>query len=498
MQKRFCFHLKVLVMFLSVLISFMTLMTSTFGYAEDVTVVSGVLDDLSRDTTFSEDNFSIASDKPSSLNDLMSVIQVAEGDKGCFYVYTYTAYPNYVFDAQYITMALSEDVDYSRYDLELLDCNVSMTLHKYLVKDFCVKDNDQRYYGISGIYYNSVSDIITDGDASEINPDKPGKPDGTFVPVPGGSLSVDAEYDATFSSSQTVVLRSAVVSTYWIVDGHGDSVSYRTKEIEKLLTISSDDLYCGHIEYPLSAPWDILINSGYNNKSCNSNFIAFKTDIAVEKIYSAKVVCDIVKVSQETNNATGKTDKSQTLTENVENTLTVDDTVKVEDFLHFYTWKRIQNVDDFVSSEELTSEAKEMISGFQWVLRFNETEYTQNQDLISYSVVSEYVENVQILQLGYMSGGQVFNVGVVSDVITPDKIPENDVEATGWRGFRDKLINGYIMPILLVLCVVILLLTLPIWVPFVVTVIKYIFKGVWFILTLPYLLIKRIAKGGKE
>lgn len=388
-------------------------------FAKAVSEYSNVVDDLSRDETFNVENYPELETLPESSSEMLKVLQVAEGDSGQLYVYVYAPYQTEY--AEHVMMSLTKDTDYRRYDLEL--CNVAGALEKYVVKGFKASNYPKRFYHIS---------------------------------------SISCQYNGWLNDDEGSIIMgevSSIVDNCWMVSGSGNNVVYKTNEVQESIYIPASDMLCGHIKYTLDAPWDILINSSYNQKSCNSNFIAFKTDIAIDKINSAGVVYDLIKTTQETSNVTGQTEKRQTTTENVATELTVEDTVKLEDLSHYYTWKRIQSVDEFIDSEELTPEAQEAISELQWVLRFTETEYTQNQDLLGYSIISEYVENVQIFKLEYMRDGDVYNVGVISDIVSPDNQPENDVEKTEEKGIKNKdRKKSFVVVAILTIAVLLLLL----------------------------------------
>ena len=108
-----------------------------------------------------------------------------------------------------------------------------------------------------------------------------------------------------------------------------------------------------------------------------------------------------------------------------------------------YTWNRILKSSDFV--EELKKEThvftikNKDVSESQFVFRFLETERNETNSSMGQSLRTEMgmrVFNVGLLRLKFLSGNRVYNLGVVSDLVTDDGIPDFSVTAA------DNILNN--------------------------------------------------------
>ena len=409
-----------------------------------VSEYSDVLDDLSRDETFDASDFPELDTLPDMPYDLLDVIQIAEGDKGSLYIYVYAPYDTK--PAEYITMSLSKQTDYSRYKIKL--CSANGALEKYVVDGFKTKDARQRAYLISAIYY---------------------------------------PYDVQFSDYFEVDCYSATIDNFWIAEGKGDNVVYRTKEIDNVIQIPAEDLYAGYIFYPTG----FFLIPGRSN--VNSNFIAFRSDIQIDKLMSAKVVYDLhYKYFSMAGFITSQNEEG--VKENEEVFLSEEDSVTLEDWHYKYEWERIQSAKEFIATEDLTDEAKGALANFDWVLRFCETENYTYTDGNYTTINREWVENAQILQLTYKTAGKVYTVGVVSDVVTPDNTPENDVVKTGIRGFFNSVFGDLTKLLYLIIGLVLLGVLAPLWFP----IVQIIFTGLWWLVSAPFKAIANAVKKRKN
>ena len=434
-------------------------------FAETATEHSDVLADLSADEAFSIEDYSVIADRTEKArDDEMDVLQFAEGDKGCLYVYVYKPYST-VQNAKYITLSTNnpDKPNFRRYSLTFCNQTENGALQKYALKSFTVSSETQRYYHVSGIYFDAsvnpyVIEDFLDGTSSNYSPD-------------------DFEINCY----------STKIDKFWIASGTGDATTWQTSEVEASITIPAEDLFVGHIHYPTG----FFLTPGKSN--VNSNFVAFRTDVQINKLFAAKVAYDLCyKYFSMAGWVTSVNEEG--VKKDQETTLTVEDTVTLEDWHYKYKWERIQTVNKFVATEELTDDTKTALEGFDYVLRFVETDnYTYSDG--TYSTINrEWVENVQILQFRYMTAGIMYNVGVVSDVVTPDAEPENDVTKTGVRGFLDSGAGSLAKLLLLAIGIVILSLLAPFWWP----VLEIVFKGLWWLVSAPFKAIANAVKKRKN
>ena len=146
--KRKISTLFLIVVFLLDFLTFLPLKVS----AEEVTY-SNVLDDLQKDPDFDPIDY------PAKADDFsLQVIQLAEGDNGELFVYVYQ--PSAKFTPLVATsINISQehkDIKFYNYTLTLL--NQKGVLQKYIVDDFTVKKDSNRYYEITSIYRKPIDD----------------------------------------------------------------------------------------------------------------------------------------------------------------------------------------------------------------------------------------------------------------------------------------------------------------------------------------------------
>ena len=365
-------------------------------YAEEG--ITSVIQDLSADKTFDWESY------PNKANDYsLEVITVAESTNDELFIYVYQPSDQTKdFPATSINLSttINSDIKFKNYKLKLLSSE--NVFDKYVVLDFKTPDSTIRYYDISGIYRAFDSSL---GDES------------TF---------------GTSSTSTEVVFKVAKRFTF---SDENDATSLSVSEIEVVEIINP---YAGFIQY----------NAGFflmQNKACRSHFIAFSTDYKIDKLMQADVEWDFYRVRQLKAillpflNSEQKSETVQAAA-----TLLSDDPVSYMGdgwFAKEYNWQRIQSVDEFISSEELTDATKTALedSGATWVLRFFESPILTNtsggpspiEDTFYYNV-----ENVNVLRLNFMSDGTAYNLGAVANKVTGDSIPDNvntnEYDPLGW------------------------------------------------------------------
>lgn len=428
---RKCLYFSFPALLLAIVLLICTALPPSKAFAAETseTKYTGVLEDLQKDDSFR------AEDYPEKADDYsLDVIQVAESiDKELFvYVYQPAAYER-VLDATSINLstAINDSLHYVNYDLTLLDR--SGVFAKYLVEGVTVKDDALRYYDISSIFRAWNGDI-----------DEPGE-DGNVI------HEVSYAVGKLFSASTV-----------------GEEVSYECLTTE---TIEVTDKHVGLIRY----------NNGFilsRFEKCDSHYIAFSTDLPMDKLLEADVY--FVSQYQMTRHY-----NNWALDDVFESGEKVDEYVSLKYtdvasnpadglFSKEYEWNRIESVEDFIKNEDLTDETLASLEGKQWVLRFYETEWKQLYNDWYTEWQRTLVSEVSILRLKFETQGKVYNLGVVDNKQTGDLAPDNN--NTNEYGL-DKLYD--IMKI--ILAVLALVLAVVVLAPF----LPYVLKFILWLLMLP-------------
>ena len=402
--------------------------------ATSTTNYSGVLEDLQKDPNFDESIY-----VEDNNNYSISVIQIAESVNKELFVYVYQPAQRMVKTTSInISTTTGEAIKPINYELQLIDS--SNTLYKYLVVDFVVSDDTVRYYNIPSIFrlYN---------------------------------IAIDDELDNDNTVSE-VVYEVAKLYTLKTVD---NQIVYDCQATEVVEIV---DKYVGFVRYDSDREWTSI------GGTLDSHYVAFSTDRDIDMLYEADV--DFVSRSY---TATGN---NYTYEDSEDKSVTVSyhERVEYEDGLfkkHKYIWQRISTAKDFVSNNDLSSDVEEDILTMQYVLQFYETAYTETP-VVSVpgsnlkNAKGTQVTDVTILRLKFEENGEVYNLGVVDNKQSGDTTPDN-ADDDLWEKLKKILI---IVGIVL-LCVVFL----PFILYLLFFVIKYIIKIIWWILSLPFKLIKK-------
>ena len=207
--------------------------------SENEKTASGVLEDLSKDASFSAENY------PSSAKDYsLQIIQLAESTDKELFVYVYQPSGDKVKASSInISTTINDDISFFNYSLELL--NFEGTLFKYKVTGFEVKKDPVRYYAISSIYRPFDAGI---GDKKSGN--------NTINEV---NYAVNRQY--CFGEINGKPYASCV-------------------DIE---TIVITDKFVGFVRYPDG--FKLFTGAG----ACDSHFVAFNTDKKIDKLFEADV-----------------------------------------------------------------------------------------------------------------------------------------------------------------------------------------------------------------
>ena len=422
---------------------------------ENEKTASGVLEDLSKDASFSAANY------PAAAKDYsLQIIQLAESADKELFVYVYQPSRDKVEASSInISTTINDDISFFNYSLELL--NFDGTLFKYKVTYFKVKKDPVRYYAISSIYRPFNAGI---GDKKSGN--------NTINEV---NYAVNRQY--CFGEINGKPYVSCVdIETIVITDKFVGFVRYK----------DGFKLYVG---------------------ACDSHFVAFNTDKPIDKLLEADVYYTSQSYSWLFAIGVGQ---NETFGEKKDNYAYLKYTDKVEHtgdgfFAGTYKWDRIQTVDDFINGEnrenvyhgavldvkvssKLTDEALNELKGKKWVLRFIETAYSLSGGANgSTSTKSTLIGNVTILRLKFETDGITYNLGVIDNKQTGSTEPSNSIDIKVEPNATGK---GIIYLILFVLLLVLLAPLLP-----------YVLNAVILIVSLPIkfvLEIVKIIKSSKE
>ena len=434
--------------------------TQFTSVAKKVTVApSNVIDDLSKD-----ENFDVNAYPHNSTDYSLNVIQIAEGEGGELFIYVYQpSDATKDYEAKYINMSLQDistrDLTYNLYSLTLV--NSYGVFDKYQVDNFTVSDDSDRFYNIAGIYRPYDSDVDTSS----------------------SSEAIDGVNYKSFSVGQS-----------WYTYYYNGELFY---EMETMDVVEIDVFATGSLRYSNGF---IL----YDN-ACDSHYIAFSVgNYDVEKIYDADITYKLTKYNYWYNNL-GATSTNVLGTETVTKKLSEFDTGSNAGnglLGKKYTWNRIQDVETFKTEAE--ADANETfneveLAGLEqseFVFRFAETDFTATSTgteyLSEYSVASE----IGILRLHFLSEGQYYNLGVVSDLVATDSTPELDTSnkdnIINYIEEMDEYLGDFLTFLMLIILVAIILVALVYLKPLASAIgkgFKEIISLIWSAVTLPFQLI---------
>ena len=410
----------------------------THAYADEVeTVYSEVMEDLKKDENFDEGNYPMVEDDYS-----LKVIQIAESKDKELFVYVYQPsdwMKDLTATSIRISQSIGENAKWKDYALTLLSSEG--VFDKYRVEGITVLSDIIRYYDIAAIYRKFDAKI-----------DKP----------------TDTNYDQSINEVVYEVGQEWHACT---VDG---VVSYSMITSE---TVTIMDKIVGYVQY--SEGFKLYLDC------CDAHFVAFSTDRKIDDLMEADVeytTQSYIKIVK-----TGKDEP--TLGEKVSNAKTVkasEETSNEADglFGKKYTWNRIERVSDFIKNEgedlNLTTGNMADLEGMDWILRFEETEFTST---VGSYVVNEgtLVSEVTILRLKFQTDGVTYNLGVVDNKQTGSKDPFASAD-TWLDDIEEGMPDWRIMIAVLALCIL-----LPFFYPLLTALLDLL---IWLV-TAPFKGIKR-------
>lgn len=416
---------------------------------------SNVLNDLKKDSTFDTAHY------PAKDNDYsLQVIQIAESEDKELFIYVYQpSGQTKQLKAVSINISRTSEIDIHPLNYKLSYLNSDGTLYKYIVENFTVNSDETRYYAIPSIF-----------------------------------RKFDSTIDEQATGDNTINEVSYNVGKQWCFSTINGEPYCAVKQL-KTITITSK--FVGFVRY----------KDGFKlyKGACDSHFVAFNTDINMDKLIDA----DVSFVSQHYLGGTNFDKYGDPET----HVVPLSDKEKVTYngggwFAPTYKWNRVQTVSEFMTETDqstiytgvvlgtstgsvLTDTAKEELEGKKWVLRFTETDFSESVSLSgTYSLNLTLVSEVTILRLHFITDGVSYNLGVVDNKQTGGSAPSNEQE-TDIELFPQikkhlgekwwKIIVGLL---LLILLLVVLMPLLP-------TLVNVVIK----ILMLPFKLIGAIIKG---
>lgn len=440
MKKRLAVMLLAFVLGISAVIT--AAQVPVIAKAESTVTYTNVLEDLQRDSSFSNDNY------PEKETDYsLQIIQLAESSNKELFVYVYQPsgqLKGLVASSINISTTINDAVSYHNYKLELL--NADGVFFKYKVSDFVVKDDAVRYYAITSVYR---------------------KWDKTIDPATGNDNTVT---EVNYNVSKQYAFGTINGKPY-----------VNCVDID---TIVVTDKFVGYVRY--KDGFKLYVGA------CDSHFVAFNTDKPIDKLLEADVYYTTQSYSWSFVPLAGENETFGTKTDEYAYLKYTD---KVEHsggglFAGTYKWDRIQTIDDFIKGEnreniyhgavldvktssKLTDEALTELKGKKWVLRFAETNYSLSGYSTTGSTFESYtlVGDVTILRLKFETDGITYNLGTIDNKQTGGKDPSNKTDIDVSLNDTGKKLAALIM---LILAIVLLAPVLP-----------YILKAVVWIVMLP-------------
>lgn len=404
-------------------------------YAEN-TGYSNVLEDLQKDENFKIEDYSVNNEDYS-----LKVIQIAESTGGELFVYVYQPCTTKDLKATTISISTSINENFSPklYNLKFLNSNGVFC--KYKVDDLKVKEDVVRYYEIVSIFRKWIENVDD-------------------APIGDNTIN-EVSYE---------------VRQKWTACTLNNSVSYNCEET-KVVTIT--EKYVGFVRISNGAFWSV---SG----SCDSHFIAFDTDYKIDELIEADVyfvstpICAYWRLIGNTwgyvnNDVYGVSSEHYVYIKEKDNMTNHPSWLGGNKYVR----DRIQSIDEFLKSEEISEENKKNFENKKWVLRFFESSYYDKGDYYYWTEVND----VSILRLKFKTGKDIYNLGVVDNKQSGDKEPVNPQES--WWEKLIKLLSAIISSILLLIVVILLCIFTPflkvIW-----KIISCLAKGIWWVISAPF------------
>ena len=419
---------------------------------------SGVLDDLQKDPKFN------ANDYPVNNTDYsLEIICIAEGTNGELFIYVYQPCVTRELRASYINISFKNKTEqYLEYKLcSLTFLNSDGVFAKYVVNDFKIKEEVYRYYNIAAIYRPFNVHIDDSAKASD--------------DVYGHMSYSVGYYCCVYNYNNTIVYECETID---VVSIEILAVGYlRYREGYKGYTDKTDGHFVGFSvrNYDVDKIFNGTI--GYTYQNYTKRYTNFGvTPILEEPVITAKFITEIEKGSTKGDGLLG---------------------VK-------YEWERILTKDKFMQQlDEYKYQDAEFLKGdlegAQFVFQFLETSYTENPTGGGVTIINgTNVTNVGVLQLCFLVGKDIYNLGAVSHLVSDDGKPDGEI---GVKENYEKLFEDFWDKLLPLLGLIIVLLVVVFFfgpvmkvVKIIFTVIKFILSLLFWVISLPFKLISWLFK----
>lgn len=431
---------------------------------------TNVLEDLQKDENFNVETYPAVADDYS-----MQVIQIAESVNKELFVYVYQPSAG-VKDLTATTIRMSMPVVgvnsiFHDYSLTLL--STQGVFSKYKVEELTVKDDVVRYYDITAIHRLWDSEIDDE-------------------------LVTDTEQSINEVICEVVSL--------WRAETIDNTVIYSCTKSETIEVLAK---VVGFIRY----------SNGFSLKadSCDSHLVAFTTDRQIDELQAARVGYKW-RTERTYSNSEGFGISHGEWSKDEAYLKATDEVIQDGGwFGKRYEWNRIQKVSDILKEQEDLNLTSGTISDLNslgdtaWVLRFFESDYNEEifANLNYYDEKSIQVTDVTIIQLTFMTEGVPYNLGVLDNKQTGSKDPLGtaDTKLDDFIEEMDKWWEMLLVGLAIILIGIALVFVVsvfgPILWPLIVAGVKWLvkaiatlfvwaFKGLCFLLCLPFRLIGKL------
>ena len=336
--------------------------------AANETIYTSVLTDLQQDKTFD------VNDYPAKLEDYsLSVIQIAESSAGELFVYVYAPQGEKVVASE-IRISTELDDNFAPKDYKLMRLSASGTLAKYIVVNFRVKYDAERYYSIIQIarpWNKAFGDKTPEGNNTAST---------TAYAVEKLFTAKTTEKDVTYTEE------------------HADAVEITSKYIGQAYYLNDGNVFV--------SDWTV------------SHVVIFSTNVRIDKIFDIDVTFDLYHCTGIVSEP-WKYSVSRKFVETISKTIYSDDTDSNNPVSHWwvkrkkFTWNSIQSTNEFAKEFDTDEETTALLQKEQWVLRVHTSDF-------HYTATGNYgdwyeTREITLLRIHYIANGNVYNLGVVDN-----------------------------------------------------------------------------------
>ena len=257
----------------------------------------------------------------------------------------------------------------------------------------------------------------------------------------------------------------------------------------------------------------------------HAHFIAFDTDFPIDKLKEADIFYTTQSYTfQDLGNKWTYGEKSELQYKPLTSEDEFDVNVSDGWFSAKFTWDKIQSSKEFKNNYTLSSEAQKELDKTKWVLVFLTTPFTRSEKgSLSGHIIEEKgtrVSDVTILRLKFVTAGKTYNLGAVSDKVTESDRPSGGAKDLGWLDLLCKWLEqvtgvpAWVWKIIICALPFVILLPIlsaifPVFGSILSIVLKaigtafvWLFKGVWWLVCLPFrgiaALVRKIRNKGEQ